>query len=368
MLVPDRDAVIDRIETRCYEVPTDRPESDGTFAWDSTTIVVVYAHCGPETGLGYTYGPRAVASVIADLLTDVACGFDALAPARAWEAMHAALRNAGQGGIGAMALSALDVALHDLRARLLGVALVRAIDGVRDDVAVYGSGGFTTYGPAEVAEQLAGWAAAGIPRVKMKVAREPQADPERLAAARAAIGADTELMVDANGAFTAEHAVAWAERYREYDVRYLEEPVSQDDLAGLRHVREHAPPGMAIASGEYTWGRYDTVRLIAAEAVDIVQADVTRCGGLTELARIDALCGAHGRPLSLHCAPAIGAHAGCALDQFAHLEYFHDHVCIEGMLFDGVPPLRGGVLTPDPTRPGHGLELKDADAERFRVS
>ncbi len=350
-----------------FEIPTDRPESDGTLAWDSTTIVVVQVYGDRRRGLGYTYGPRAIATLIYDLLRDVVLGSDALSPQRTWETMHAALRNAGQSGIGAMALSAIDLALYDLRARLLGLPLAHAIGLVREEVPIYGSGAFTSYSPGEVAEQLGGWAAEGIPRVKMKVGRHPDQDPARLAAAREAVGPDTALMVDANGAFTAERAVEWADRYRaSYDVDYFEEPVSQDDLAGLGYVREHVPPGIAIASGEYSWSRYDTQCLLDADAVDIVQADVTRCGGLTELARIDALCASRNRLLSLHCAPAISAHAGATLEQLVHLEYFHDHTRIEHILFDGLPTLTDGALRPDPDRPGTGLELKEIDARRYQ--
>jgi L-alanine-DL-glutamate epimerase-like enolase superfamily enzyme len=282
--------------------------------------------------------------------------------------MHASLRNAGQTGVGAMAISALDIALHDLRARLLDVPLMAELGAVRDHVPIYGSGGFTSYGPEHVAEQLDGWVQQGIPRVKIKVGREPDQDPARLDAARAAIGSRVELMVDANGAYYPDTALAWAERLAaEWGVTWFEEPVTQDDPVGLRWVRERAPTRLAIASGEYSWNRYDIARLLDAGSVDVAQADVTRCCGLTELARIDVLCAGACRPLSLHCAPGISAHAGCALTQLRHLEYFHDHVRIESMLFDGVLSPSGGTLRPDPGCSGHGLNLRLADAEQYAV-
>ncbi len=360
-------AEIDGVEVAAYTVPTDAPESDGTFAWTATTIVVVHVRAGGEAGLGYTYGPAAVGTVVQDMLAGVVHGRDALAPQAASAAMRAALRNAGQAGIGALAVSAVDLALHDLRARLLGVPLARALGGFRTAVPVYGSGGFTSYSDERLSEQLAGWVAEGIPRVKMKVAREPGRDPERLAAARTAIGDDVELMVDANGAFTPAEASEWAGRYAAAGVRYFEEPVSSDDLAGLRRVRDRAPAGLAVAAGEYAWSPLDVGRMLDAGAVDIAQADATRCGGLTDLVRIDALCAAHMTPLSLHCAPAVSAHCACALGALRHLEYFHDHVRIERMLFDGVLSPTGGELVPDLSVPGHGLTLRRADAERFQV-
>jgi L-alanine-DL-glutamate epimerase-like enolase superfamily enzyme len=355
------------LDARAFTVPTDGPESDGTLSWDATTMVVVTVRSGGRTGLGYGYGPPAIVRLIADQLSGVVVGSDPLRPRATWRAMRRSLRNAGQAGAGAMALSIVDIALHDLRARLLGVALTTALGALRDRVEAYGSGGFCTYGPDEVAGQLGTWAADGFGRVKMKVGRDPAADQGRLRAARQAIGDGVRLMVDANGAFTPSQAIGVLTGYAAYGVDWLEEPVSSDDLAGLRRVRDHAAPRMAVAAGEYCWSPLDARRMLEAHAVDVLQADVTRCGGITGLLRIDALADAHGVPLSGHCAPAITAHAGCALQTFVHLEAFHDHLRLESMLLDGLPDLRDGHLVPDPARPGHGLALREADALPWEV-
>lgn len=360
------DVSVDSLAVRAYTVPTDAPESDGTMEWDSTTMVLVEAHGGGEIGLGYTYGPDAAALLIAGTLADVVQGADALAPQQAWAAMRRALRNAGQPGIGGLAVSAVDIALHDLRARLLGVSLSRALGAFRDRVAAYGSGGFTSYPLERIEAQLGGWAQEGFGRVKMKVGRDPASDPKRIGAARAGVGEVVRLMVDANGAFTPSEALAAAGFYADAGIDYFEEPVSSDDHAGLRRVRNGAPGGVAIAAGEYAWSLFDAHALLEAGAVDILQADVTRCGGITELVRIDGLCKARCLPFSAHCAPAVSAHACCALETVVHLEYFHDHVRLEGMLFDGTLAPEGGELRPDPSRPGLGLELRVADAERYK--
>src|SRR5204863_2488614 len=133
-----------------------------------------------------------------------------------------------------------------------------------------------------------------------------------------------ELMVDANGAYSPKRALDWAERYAAQGASWFEEPVSSDDLAGLRLLRERAPAGMAIAAGEYGWDEPYFERMLAAGAVDVLQADVTRCGGITGLLAVDGLCAARSMPLSAHCAPAISAHACCGLLSLEHLEYFHD--------------------------------------------
>lgn len=356
--------VVEGLQARAYTVPTPEPETDGTLEWDATTIVVVEARAGGHAGVGYSYGDAAIATVIEGPLAGVVRGCDVLSPQAGWTAMRDALRNAGWPGIGAMAVSAVDVALWDLKARVLGVALADLLGRVHDAVAVYGSGGFTSLSDRALADQLGGWAEAGMPRVKLKVGREPARDLHRLSVARGAVAEEVELMVDANGAFTPARALREAHRYTTYGVTYLEEPVSSDDLTGLRRVRDGAPPGMAVAAGEYHWSLFDAQRMLEADAVDVLQADVTRCGGITELLRIGALAQAHGVPFSAHCAPAISVHACAAIEPLVHLEWFADHVRVERLLFDGVVEPDGGVLRPDRSRPGLGIELKKADAER----
>jgi L-alanine-DL-glutamate epimerase-like enolase superfamily enzyme len=358
---------VERLSVAAYKVPTDQPESDGTLEWDSTTLVLVRVEAGGETGIGFTYADVAAAKLVDSKLASVVRGWDPLSPQSAWAAMQNAVRNLGAEAIAAMAISAVDIALWDLKARLLGVALADLLGRFHERVPIYGSGGFTSYSNARLAEQLSGWAEQGIPRVKMKLGRDPHADPERLRAARSAIGNGVELMVDANGAYRPKQALAWAGRYAEAGVTWFEEPVSSDDLEGLRLVRSEGPPGLAVAAGEYGWTLGYFERMLAAEAVDVLQADVTRCGGVTGLLRVDGLCRARSRPFSAHCAPAISAHVCCAMETLVHLEYFHDHVRIESMLFDGVLDPVGGVLEPDPSRPGLGLELKEADAEEYAL-
>ncbi|HET6815638.1 MAG TPA: enolase C-terminal domain-like protein [Mycobacteriales bacterium] len=361
---------IEDVRAAAYEIPTDAPESDGTLEWDSTVLVVVEVDAGGQTGLGYTYAHAAAAHVVTGKLAGGVRGRDALDVRAAWAAMVHEVRNIGATGLVAMAISAVDSALWDLKARLLGVPLVVALDAAHEVVPVYGSGGFTSYDDTRLADQLGGWAAQGIPRVKLKVGRDPQRDHDRLRVARKAVGDDTELFVDANGAFGVRDAVDWARVYRhDYGVRWFEEPVSSDDLAGLRRVRDRAPGGIEITAGEYAWTPWIAEAMLDAQAVDCMQVDVTRCLGITGFLDAAASCEAHQVDLSAHCAPQLSAHACAAVRRLRHLEYFHDHNRIESMLFDGVlAPEAGGVLRPDRERPGHGLVFKTADAERFRVA
>jgi L-alanine-DL-glutamate epimerase-like enolase superfamily enzyme len=360
------EAPVEAVEVAAYTVPTDAPEADGTLSWEATTIVVVHVRAGREQGMGFTYADVSTAKLIQSKLAGVVEGADAMSPQRSWLAMVGAIRNLGRPGISSMAIAAVDLALWDLKARLLGLPLCKLLGMAHDRIPVYGSGGFTAYSMARLQEQLAGWVERGIPRVKMKIGSVPDDDPARVRCARDAIGPNAELFVDANGAYSRKQALALGERFRaDADVSWFEEPVSSDDLEGLRVIRDRAPAGMNITAGEYGYDANYFRRMLEAGAVDVLQADVTRCGGITELLRVDGLCRARSLSLSLHCGPGIHLHPGLALGQLVHLEYFHDHVRIESLLFDGVVNPRQGALFPDLGRPGNGLELKRSEAERY---
>jgi L-alanine-DL-glutamate epimerase-like enolase superfamily enzyme len=361
------DARIEHIAVSAYTIPTSTAESDGTYAWHSTTLVVVEPVAGGVHGLGFTYADTATARLIHDMLSKIVIGCDALNIPAAWEAMVQAIRNLGRPGITSMAISAVDAALWDLKARLLGLPLVKLLGAVREAVPVYGSGGFTSYTIEQLQSQFGGWAAEGIERVKMKIGRDPAADRERVRAAREAIGPYVELFVDANGAYTRKQALAQAEYFAGYGVQWFEEPVSSDDLAGLRLLRDRAPAGIDIAAGEYGYDLWYFRRMLEAGAVDVLQADASRCAGITGIMHAAALCQAHGLPLSAHCAPSLHAHVCCALIPVIHLEYFYDHVRIKRMLFDGALTPVNGALRPDLSSPGMGLEFKRADAANFAV-
>lgn len=358
---------IREVVAAAYRIPTDRPESDGTFAWDSTTLVTVHVSAGRHRGFGYSYTSAAAVPLVGELAPHIV-GMDALAVEAAWNRLVAQVRNVGASGIAATAISAIDAALWDLEAKLLGLPLARLLGPVRDEVPLYGSGGFTSYPTEALCEQLAGWAESGFAMVKMKVGRHPDADPSRVAAARRAIGSNVALMVDANGAYAPAQARRMAAAFAEEDVVWFEEPLSSDDLVGLRHVREQAPPGMAIAAGEYNYRIHDFRRMLEAGAVDVMQADASRCLGITGFLAAARLCQALGTPLSAHTSPTLHLHPACAATPLVHVEYFHDHARIESLLFDGFVRPKNGRMRPDWSRPGLGIELKETDAERYRVA
>jgi L-alanine-DL-glutamate epimerase-like enolase superfamily enzyme len=352
------------VDVSAYEVPTEtQPESDGTAVWSKTTLVLVEILAGGVRGIGYTYAGTGAARVIREVIAEAVQGLGASDTRRIYEAASRAVRNHGRGGVCAMAISAVDIAAWDLKAKLLGVPLAKLLGTVRSEVAAYGSGGFTSYTEPMLAAQLGRWADEGFRFVKMKVGREPARDLERVRAARKAIGRRCELMVDANGAYSRKEALRFARAYEGEGVTWFEEPVVKTDVEGLRLLRDQAP--MEVAGGEYAWEAHDFRELIPV--LDVVQADVTRCGGITGFLDAHALVRAHELPMSSHCAPALHVALGCALPAVRHLEWFFDHQRIERLLFDGAPEPSGGLLRPDLSRAGLGLELKREVAGRFRA-
>ena len=360
-------ATITASRVEVFTVPTDAPEADGTYAWDSTTMVLVSLESGKCKGLGYTYADTATGKLVETLLKKVVAGADAFAHGAILQAMYRYVRNLGETGITMMAIAAIDNALWDLRARLLDVPLVSLLGSVRDGIAVYGSGGFTSYSDEQLQTQLGGWAQQGYTMVKMKVGSQPTDDPRRIEVARKAVGADTELFVDANGAYTVTQALELGRRFAEYNVRWFEEPVSSDNLIGLSQIRARAPFGMDIAAGEYGYTAWYFKQMIDAQAVTILQADATRCGGISGFLDIASLCWAANLPLSSHCGPSMHLHVCCAVPRAIHMEFFHDHARIERMFFDGFCEPVSGIMKPDLSRPGVGLELKKEAAAPYAV-
>lgn len=355
------------LRAAAYTIPTDTPEADGTFAWSNTTLVTVEIDAGGLTGFGYTYAHRAAASLIHDVFAPLVTGGDAFAIPCHHAAMLRGVRNIGRPGLASSAIAAVDTALWDLKARLLDLPLASLFGARRETVPIYGSGGFTSYDDARTIAQFTRWAEDfGATHMKMKVGTAPARDPARIRAVRDALP-DIALMIDANGALTRQQALALAAVAAPLGVIWFEEPLSSDDPEGLAALRARLPAGMELAAGEYAYDAFAVRTLAEAGAVDVLQLDATRCAGYSGFLAAAAIAEAHHLPLSAHTAPALHLPVCLAAPGMRHIEWFHDHERIEAMLLDGVPRPAEGVLRPDLSRPGHGLALKHADAEPFRV-
>jgi L-alanine-DL-glutamate epimerase-like enolase superfamily enzyme len=365
------DPALSCVDAAAYRIPLEAPEADGTLTWDSTTATVVHVTAGGATGLGFTYGAAACAAVVRDELADSILGGDAMDVPGLWDRMVARVRNLGRPGLVSMAIAAVDAALWDLKARLMEVPLAALLGRVRAEVPLYGSGGFVSMDDHAMIAELERWVQDdGLPRVKIKIGEgrgsRVERDLHRIETARRAVGDGVELFVDANGGYTRKQAVRVARAAEGMDVRWFEEPVSSDDLEGLRLIR--GMTAIDVAAGEYGSDLASFGRMLDAGAVDCLQADASRCAGITEWLRVAAIAAGHGLELSGHCAQSLHAHPACSIPNLRHLEYFADHARCERILFDGVLDPEGGVLRPDPSRHGMGLELKRADADRYRVA
>lgn len=359
---------VEKIAVSAYSIPTDFTESDGTIEWDSTTLVVVEIAAANKTGIGYTYADLSSAFFIEQTLKKHIISRNALQNQFITQQLIHHIRNNGNCGIAAMAVSAVDTALWDLKAKIYNVPLCTLLGKVKDAMLLYGSGGFTSYSDKQTAQQFENWAAEGITHFKMKVGRDPDKDVHRVKDARKEIGDNAKLFVDANGAYSVKQALYQSQQFSAYNISWFEEPVTSDNLAGLKYIRKHVEPLVNIAAGEYGYNLVYFQQMINAEAVDVLQADATRCGGITTFLRAGSLTDSHQMPFSSHCAPSMHLHAALALPTFYIAEYFHDHVRIEKMLFDGFTTPKNGCLKPDLSKPGIGLDFKYKDAEKYKIN
>jgi L-alanine-DL-glutamate epimerase-like enolase superfamily enzyme len=361
---------IERIDARVYAIPTDLPEGDGTFAWTSTTMTIVHIAAQGCTGTGWTYGAPECGAIVRSTLAKAIQGRDPLDIGGSWEAMVRSVRNSGRQGAIGYAISAVDAALWDLKARILGVSLQALLGAQRTAVPVYASGGFTTYDDRQLEDQVATWLEAGSTATKIKIGESwgsrTERDLARIAQTRRLIGNDVQLFVDANGGYSAKQAIRVMDAAIESDVRWFEEPVSSDNLAGLAQVRNAVSAD--VAAGEYGYDIFTFRRLCESGAVDVLQADVSRCGGITEWLRVAAIGASFGLELSGHCAPNLHVQVAAAIPNLRHLEWFHDHDRIEHLFFDGALTPHDGVVTLDDSVLGNGLVFRSSDAERYSLS
>ena len=358
---------ISGLKVSAYTIPTDFPESDGTIKWESTTLVLVEIIAGNVTGIGFSYADVSSAFFIEKSLRKYIIDNNALQNENITRQLTQEVRNSGNCGIAAMAISAVDNALWDVKAKLLNEPLCTLLGQVNDTMLLYGSGGFTSYTDKQTAQQFENWASLGITHFKMKVGREPDKDVHRVKAARKAIGDDAKLFVDANGAYSVKQALEKAAQFSEYNVSWFEEPVTSDNLPGLHFIKEHVPAMVKVAAGEYGYNLPYFEAMLQAKAVDVLQADATRCGGITAFLKAGVLCEARQLPFSSHCAPIMHLQPSLAPLSFYIAEYFHDHQRIENMLFDGVPSPVNGCLKPDLSKPGFGVKFKHKDAEKYSI-
>ncbi|NYI04097.1 enolase C-terminal domain-like protein [Allostreptomyces psammosilenae] len=364
------DVPVERVEARAYAVPTEAPEAGGVPDRAGGELVVVLVRADDAVGTGWSHAPAAARAVVEDLLAGEVVERGVLDIPALHQRMRHRLRDAGGVGLGARALSAVDVALWDLKAQLLGLPLVGLLGAARPEVPVYASGGPPGWSDDRLRELVRGWTVErGVPRVKIRIGEadgtRERRDLERVEVARVAAGRDGELLVDARGAYRRGQAVRMGRRLADAGVTWFEEPVDPDDLAGLRAVREATTPD--TAAGGHGWDLPHLARLCAGEAVDCLPVDATRCGGPTVWLRAAAVAQAHGLAVSGHAAPNLHAHLAAAVPNLEHVEWSDGHDRVERTLLLGTLDPSGGAVRPGADgAPGHGMELRP-DADRYQV-
>lgn len=368
--------LITDVTTTLLRHPEGRPIQDATIyppppgtRGRSQLFIHVHTDAGLE-GLGLSIPGRAVQAVVEQNLKHLLVGRDPFNIEWLWERMFWEIRTYGRKGIAFCAISAVDMALWDLKAKALGLPLYRLLGPYHERVPIYGSGGWTDFDERElVAEQTDYINRLGVRAVKMKVAKDfgksEREDIVRLDAVRKAIGDDVELLVDANNGYYAKQAIRMARHFEERRVGWFEEPVLADDIDGLAAISRATT--IPIATGEHEYTKYGFKDLIARGGVDIVQPDVGRVGGVTEWMKVAHLAHAFNLPVAPHAFQLVHLHLAMCTPNLRLVEYLGVTEQGDQIWFTDFPQPKDGWWAPYPDRPGLGLELNPRVVEQYRV-
>lgn len=360
---------INKVETTLVPIPRDPPVADSTSkSMPTGGHCFVYIHSNDGiTGLGMSQASRAVQAVIEEELAPYLVDKDPLDIERLWSEMFWKLRSLGRKGIAIQALSAVDIALWDLKARSLNLPLYKLLGAARDRVPVYGSGGWTSYSQDELVSEQAGYVDRGFSSTKMKVGMDAgtnvSVDMERLHAVRDAIGSDIELLIDANNGYTAKQAISLISQFESYQVAWLEEPVPADDIDGLAQVVDKSR--IPIATGEHEYTKWGFKEILTRRAADIAQPDVGRVGGITEWLKVASMADAFGIPIAPHSYQLVHRHLCMAIPNLRIVEYLGTREREDELLYlDWDKPVNG-FWGPDPEKPGLGLEVNPETVNQY---
>lgn len=363
------------VTTTLLSVPGFRPIQDATMPPPRATtanrgalFVHVHTDAGVE-GLGFGSAVPAIRSVIEANLKDLLIGEDPFEIEKHWEAMFWRVRGYGRKGIAFCAISSLDIALWDLKAKALGLPLYRLLGPYRESVPVYGSGGWTNFSEKELIEEQTSYVERGMRSIKMKVGKDfgksEREDLRRLAAVRKAVGDDVEILIDANNGYYAKQAIAMAREFEQYRVGWFEEPVLADDIDGLAAVARATP--IPIATGEHEYTKFGFKDLISRGGADVVQPDLGRVGGITEWLKVAHLAHAFNLPVAPHAYALVALQVACATPNLRIVEYLGTEEQGYRAFFTDFPEPKDGMWAPYPDRPGLGVELNPETVRKYAV-
>lgn len=353
---------IGKIDVHLVSAPVTAGFADATRKVETIGFVIVRVTTAEGLeGVGVTYhevGGEAVVALIRRNMVPKLIDRDPLQTEAIWQEFFHYLRGVGRKGLTFCALSAIDVALWDLKGKITGLPVCRLLGGDRTRVPVYASGGWTSYDDDQLVDEMRGMVARGYRMVKFKVGvdggRNLRRDAERVRKVREAVGPDVDLLLDANNCFDAATAVQLANRIREYDIRLFEEPVFADDIPGLARFRRGTD--IPLATGEHEYTKFGVRDLLLHGAADIVQVDGARAGGYTEMLKCAALTQAWNVPFAPHAMENVHLHLVAAVPNAIFLERLLMFEDITAAVFKGAPvPVDGHMTVPD--LPGLGLVL-----------
>ncbi|GAB2918278.1 mandelate racemase/muconate lactonizing enzyme family protein [Paraburkholderia jirisanensis] len=363
------------VEARTVRVPLDRVTSFATRAVSARdyTLVRVRTADGHQ-GVGFCYGGHRAGSLVThavrELFAPVLMERSAIDVEGLWLDLYRESLLQGRAGSVMRALSILDVALWDRNARAAGLPLSRYLGGMSvEQVPAYASGGYYVEGKSaqHLGDEMASYVEMGFRAVKMKVGRlDPRGEEERIAAARAAIGPDVLLMLDANNAWSdVPTALEYMRRYEKYDPYWIEEPFSPDDIESHAQLARRTP--VTVATGEIEAGRWRHQELLDKRAAMILQSDAAVCGGISEWRRIAASAAAVGATMCPHWFHDLHVHLVASTANARYVEFFPDDQVLNfRRLVDRQLEFADGMLKV-PTGPGLGFGFDDAALEKYAV-
>lgn len=353
---------IEAIDTDLFYIPLPTKLTDATHGdmeWFAVATVVV--KCDGVEGLGYTYtvgktGGPSIAAMIKHDLAPFLIGKDPRRIEAIWQEMWSRLHYVGRGGIASFAISAVDIALWDLRGKMTGEPLWRMLGGYSGRARVYAGGIDLLLSLDALREQTHQNLERGFRAIKMKVGRDKLAeDVERVAAMRELLGPEIPLMVDANMRWSVEQAIRASRAFAEHDVYWLEEPIIPDDIEGHTRIATEAP--VPIATGENLHTIYEFQKIIAPGYVAFPEPDLSNIGGVTGWMKVAHLAEAHNLPVTTHGVHDLHVHL---LGGVSNASFLEAHgFGLEAYIKEPVGIEEGWAVAPN--RPGHGVEF-DWDA------
>lgn len=364
------DAEIVKLEARTVVVPLKRPTRIARRDLKERRYTFVRVTAGDRPyGYGFCLSGATASQMIREAIAPTVVGRSLYSTEGLWEEVYYDTILDGRRGAGLRALSAVDIALWDLKGKLLGLPCAQLLGMFRPAVPAYASGGYYYEGDPirEIKQEVTGWMEDGYKAIKIKVGGVPlEADVARVAVARQVAGDEVELMLDANNAWHDSYTAAGAiHRFEEFAISWVEEPLSPDDLRGHADLRRRC--GVPVATGEIEATRWGFLHLLTSEAADVLQPDATVVGGFTEWQRIAHTASSFGVPVAPHWFSDVHVHTVAAAPNGIWIEHFTDTSILNVReLYESSMVVKDGWAAVS-REPGLGINIDESAIEKYAI-